>query len=96
MKKITLFGSPLWPGCHPVREVLLNHNIPFQYIDITDSMKNLKIFLSFRDKDPYFESIKKKGSVGIPVIMIGNGDAFYEATPEIDLSLISKSYWLLG
>lgn len=58
----------------------------FDYIDITDSMRSLKIFLAFRDKSDYFDSIKKKGSVGIPTIMIGHGEKFLEGVPGMDLS----------
>jgi len=48
-------------------------------------MRSLKIFLAFRDKDPFFKPIKKKGSVGIPTIMVGLGEAFYEGLPGMDL-----------
>lgn len=49
-------------------------------------MRSLKIFLAFRDQSPFFDPIKKKGSVGIPVIMVGNGEAFYEAYPGMNLT----------
>lgn len=51
-------------------------------------MRNLKIFLAFRDKSSFFDPAKKKGNVGIPVIMVGNGEAFYDADPEMDLNLL--------
>lgn len=85
MKKITVFGSPLWPECQPLREFLLENGVNFNYIDITESMRNLKIFLAFRDKSPYFDPIKKKASVGIPTIMIGHGEKFLEGIPGINL-----------
>ena len=85
MKKITVFGSPLWAECKPVREYLLENKVEFDYIDITDSMRSLKIFLAFRDKDPYFDPIKKRGSVGIPTIMIGNGEKFLVGSTDLDL-----------
>lgn len=49
-------------------------------------MRSLKIFLAFRDKSQYFDPIKKKGSVGIPTIMIGHGEKFLEGVPGMDLS----------
>lgn len=49
-------------------------------------MRNLKIFLAFRDKSSFFDPIKKRGSVGIPTIMVGHGEEFLEAFPEMDLS----------
>jgi len=48
-------------------------------------MRSLKIFLAFRDKDPYFDSIKKMGSVGIPTIMIGNGEKFIPGSTSLNL-----------
>ncbi|MCR3956968.1 MAG: glutaredoxin [Gudongella sp.] len=64
----------------------MDNGVEFQYIDITDSMRSLKIFLAFRDKSQYFDPIKKKGSVGIPTIMIGHGEKFLEGVPGMDLS----------
>lgn len=85
MNKITVFGSSHWPGCEPVKEFLSENNIEYDYINITDSMKNLKIFLKFRDTDPYFDQIKKAGYVGLPTIMINNGEKFIEGSTEMDL-----------
>lgn len=86
MKKITFFGSPLCPDCDPAREYLLENDIKINYIDITDSMQSLKIFLALRDHAPFFDSIKSNGKVGIPVVMIGEGEAFYQAYSGMDLT----------
>ena len=59
-----------------MKEFLSQNNISFNYIEITDSMQNLKIFLKYRDNYPQFEEIKKKGRIGIPCIMINNGENF--------------------
>ncbi|WP_236660268.1 hypothetical protein [Isachenkonia alkalipeptolytica] len=48
-------------------------------------MKNLKIFLAYRDKDPFFDPIKEQGSVGIPTVMIGEGEAFYLGYPGMSI-----------
>lgn len=85
MKKLTVFGSPLWPECEPLRELLLKNDIEFDYIDITESMQNLKIFLTIRDKSPYFNTIKAKGNVGIPTIVVGEGEEFIDGSLNINL-----------
>lgn len=86
MKKLlTVFGSPLWPECDPLRELLLKNNIEFEYIDITASMENLKFFLTIRDKSPYFNTIKARGSVGIPTIVVGEGEEFIDGSLDINL-----------
>lgn len=85
MKKIIVFGSQHWPGCAPVKEFLSEKNIKYAYLDITDSMFNLKQFLKYRDNYSEFEEIKKKGSIGIPCIVINNGEKFiFDETPNLD------------
>lgn len=37
-------------------------------------MLNLKRFLKFRDEAPEFKEIKEAGRVGLPCIVIGNGE----------------------
>ncbi|WP_212379460.1 hypothetical protein [Alkaliphilus sp. B6464] len=59
-----------------MKEFLSEKNIKYAYLDITDSMFNLKQFLKYRDNYSEFEEIKKKGSIGIPCIVINNGEKF--------------------
>ncbi|MBL7576358.1 Glutaredoxin-related protein [Peptoniphilus asaccharolyticus DSM 20463] len=82
---ITLFVSSLCPDCPPAIEAFNHAKIDFQIIDITESMANLKIFLKYRDSIPFFDSIKEKGQVGVPTIMIGNGERFYSFSDDLDL-----------
>ena len=84
MKKITVFGSKHWSDCEPLKEFLSNNGIDFEYIEITDSMRNLKIYLKLRDTRPEFDEIKKAGRVGIPFIMINNGERFIFDKPILD------------
>lgn len=84
-KRITFFGSPHWPGCEPVKEFLSENNIEFNYVDITESMFNLKRFLKYRDNNEVFDNIRRKNMVGIPVVMINNGQKFFFKVEEEDL-----------
>ncbi len=84
MKKIFVFGSHHCPDCGPMREFLSDNGVDFEFIDITDSMRNLKIYLKLRDTRPEFEEIKKLGRVGIPFIMIGNGEKLIFDKPELE------------
>lgn len=70
MSQIVVFGSKHWPACEPTKEYLSEKNVEFTYIDISDSIKNLKMFLKYRDNYSEFEKIKKSGSVGIPCIVV--------------------------
>jgi glutaredoxin-related protein len=72
-----------------VKEFLSQNNIEFLYIDITDSMLNLKKFLKYRDNKLEFEEIRKSGRVGIPCVMINKGEKFIFQQSELN-ELISK------
>lgn len=84
-KRITVFGSSHWPTCEPLKEYLSKNKIKYHYIDITESMGNLKIFLKFRDTQLFFQEAKKKGSVGIPTIMINRAEEFINGDDDFDL-----------
>lgn len=85
---ITLFISSKCPDTPPALEAFEKTDLQYEIIDITDSMKNLKRFLFFRDSNPFFDSIKEKNNVGVPSIMIGEGEQFYEFTPDMDLDIL--------
>lgn len=72
-----------------MKEFLSQNNIDFLYIDITDSMLNLKRFLKYRDNRLEFEDIRKSGRVGLPCIMVNKGEKFIFQQSELD-ALIGK------
>lgn len=72
MEKIKYYGSQLWPECAPLKALLLEKNIPFEYIEITESIGNLKEFLRLRDTMKGFELAKRSHSVGVPALIIGD------------------------
>lgn len=53
-----------------MKEFLSLNNIEFEYIDITESMKNLKSFLKIRDKHDEFEFVRNGSGVGIPALVV--------------------------
>ncbi len=67
---IKLYGSQHWPGCPGVKEALLQKGIEFDYVEITDSMKNLKEFLKLRDTKDDFKITRRVHAVGIPMLLI--------------------------
>ena len=77
MKKIFLFSSKLCPDCSRMKEVLSKNNISYIDMDITENLFFLKKFLKFRDKNPAFDEIKKKGDIGIPCVVINEGEKFF-------------------
>jgi len=57
-----------------MKEFLSNQNIKFLYLDISENMLNIKTFLKYRDSAPEFIEIKKNGRVGLPCIVVNNGE----------------------
>ena len=47
--------------------------MPYSYVDISKSMRNLKAFLKLRDSLPVFEPCKEVGAVGIPAFVLEDG-----------------------
>ncbi len=68
-----------------MKEFLSSNDIKFAYLDITEGLFNLKTYLKLRDTRPEFDEIKKMGIVGIPFIMINNGEKLiFDEHPDLD------------
>lgn len=67
-----------------MKEFLSSNNIKFAYVDITGSMFNLKMYLKYRDSRPEFEEIKKSGRVGVPFIVVNDGEKIIFDRPNPD------------
>ena len=53
-------------------------------------MMNLKLFLNHRDNNPVFDSIKEKGQVGLPCIVVGNGEQIVFDYNDLDIEDLKK------
>ena len=85
MKKIIVFGSKHWPGCEPAKEYLSNHDVKFVYLDISENMLNLKMFLKYRDNYEIFNEIKEAGKVGLPCIVVNDGEQIIFDYNELEI-----------
>lgn len=90
MKKVVMFGSLHWAGCEPAKEFLSEKGVKFVYRDITENMMNLKLFLNHRDNNPVFKEIKDSGRVGLPCLVIGNGDQIVFEVESLDIEDLKK------
>lgn len=68
-----IYGSMLCPDCVQCREDLDKKGISYEYLDFSDSLRNLKEFLLLRDNNPAFASVKEEGRIGIPCILLPDG-----------------------
>ena len=86
MKKVFLFGSTYCNDCTAMKAYLSKNNINYIYMDISGDLLNLKTFLNYRDTSPTFNEIKEKGSIGIPCIVINNGEKFFFDQDTLNLN----------
>lgn len=70
---LTIYGSMQCPDCVRCRKDLDEKGVAYLYLDFSDSLRNLKAFLSIRDTDPRFAAVKEQGSIGIPCIVKEDG-----------------------
>ncbi|EXF27153.1 glutaredoxin [Finegoldia magna ALB8] len=81
--KLKLYMSEKCPDCVDAIELLKNAGIDYEEINITDSMKNLKEFFTYRDNRNEFESIVKDNKVGVPMITNGKKIVFFEKLEDL-------------
>ena len=67
-----MYGSMLCPDCVEAKEYLKKINYKYDFVNITESMTNLKEFLHIRDTRKEFNEVKSLGYVGIPAILTDN------------------------
>ena len=78
MQRGTLYFSDKCPDTAPFVAALQENGIPYNKVNITDSMANLKQFLALRDSRPEFTERKARGMVGVPVIHLPNDELLFE------------------
>ena len=70
---LKIYGSMLCPDCVQCREDLDKSGIPYEYLDFSENLKNLKEFLAIRDGNPIFDAVREAGGIGIPCLVDENG-----------------------
>ena len=75
---LKIYGSMLCPDCVRCCEELKNAEVPFEYCDFSDSLRNLKEFLKLRDESSVFEESREAGKIGIPCILREDGSLTLE------------------
>lgn len=70
---IKFYGTDLCPDCIEAKEYLKSKGLNFEYIDITESISNLRDFLVFRDSREEFKIYREKGYVCVPALLMEDG-----------------------
>ena len=71
---LKIYGSMLCPDCVQCREDLDQAGVGYEYLDFSESLKNLKEFLVLRDNIAVFEDVRKDGRIGIPCLVDEEGN----------------------
>ncbi|MBH1940030.1 glutaredoxin [Mobilitalea sibirica] len=86
--KIIMYGSEICPDCVEAKMQLSNRpDIELDYKNITEKTATLKEFLSFRDHEELFASIKEKGKIGIPFFILEDGTKTLDITDFVDIEI---------
>lgn len=70
---LKIYGSDHCPDCVACKAAFDANGMTYDFINITESMKNLKEFLKIRDTDPTFNEARENGYVGIPALVKDGG-----------------------
>lgn len=70
---IKIYGSMLCKDCVQCREDLDKAGVSYEYLDFSDNLLYLKEFLAIRDRNPLFQEVREKGTIGIPCIVLEDG-----------------------
>ena len=70
---IRILGSMLCKDCVQCRQELDSADVKYEYCDFSEEIKYLKEFLSLRDTEAVFASVREEGRIGIPCIIREDG-----------------------
>ena len=73
---LKIYGSELCPDCIACKNNFDHYGIPYEFLDVMKSLKNLKDFLLYRDTSPVFDHLKAIHDIGLPAIVKENGEVF--------------------
>lgn len=83
--KITMYGTPICGDCVAMKHSLSKYNeVEINFIDITESTKNLKDFLKYRDQEAMFDDVKANGKIGIPFFVLEDGTKTFDIEEHLD------------
>lgn len=83
VSKKVVFGSSMCPDCIVMKKALDEREVKYLYLDITENLANLKKFLKFRE-DPAFDFAKENGFIGIPAMVVNDGEKIIFSIEEFD------------
>ena len=74
MSKPILFYAKICPDTAPFVAELDRLGVDYDEVEIMTSLPNLKQFIRLRDSNAEFDNSKANGYLGIPALLLPNGD----------------------
>lgn len=68
---LKIYGNMLCPDCVACVAALDASGMPYEFLDIGNSLPNLKAFLAIRDSSKLFDEVRSRGAIGIPCLVNG-------------------------
>lgn len=76
MQMLIVYGSEMCPDCVACKENFDANHIEYEFMDINENLRTLKIFLELRDREPIFDHLKAIHDIGIPACVKEDGTVF--------------------
>ncbi|MBQ8996053.1 MAG: glutaredoxin [Oscillospiraceae bacterium] len=70
---VKVYGSPMCPDCVRCKKNLDANNLEYEFIDVNQSLRDLKQFLIYRDTLPIFDHCKEIHDIGLPALVLEDG-----------------------
>ena len=68
-----IYGSQMCPDCREVKKNFDYYGIDYTFIDINESLENLREFLVIRDEH-LFDYCRSTGDIGLPTLVFDDGE----------------------
>lgn len=68
-----VYGTNICIDCRNYKSIQDTRGFEAEFIDITTDTRKLKEFLTMRDNDPVFDTVKADGGIGIPFFVNEDG-----------------------
>ena len=71
---IKVYGSHMCGDSEELQKYFNEYEIRYQFLDITDNLRNLGRFLRYRDTLEIFDNCRKTGDIGVPFLIDDEGE----------------------
>jgi len=67
-----------------MKALLSENGLPFEYVDMAEDIRGLKMYIKFRETRTEFDSVKSAGRLGLPCVVVNGGEAILFGDLDIE------------